>query len=103
MGVQNYFHGGVSYMWNICFREYDAQGNLTELVNCKSVRIKSKSRMIRSFLSSCRKGNVREVQFCRNGKQYPSLVSNGVEAKYSKPITAMLPLFDYARNLNIEV
>lgn len=90
-------------MWSICFREYDSKGNLTELVTCKSVRIKSKTRMIRSFMTACKPGNVREIQFCRNGKQYPSLVSNGVETKYAKPITALLPLFDYARNLNIEV
>lgn len=90
-------------MWNICFREYDPKGNLTELVTCKSVKIKSKTRMIRLFMTACKPGNVREVQFCRNGKQYPSLVSNGIETKYAKPITALLPLFDYARNLNIEV
>lgn len=90
-------------MWSICFREYDSQGNLIELVNCKSLRIKSKTRMIRSFMSACKPGNIREVQFCRNGKQYPSMVSNGFETKYAKPIVAMLPLFDYARHLNIEV
>lgn len=90
-------------MWSICFREYDSQGNLIELVNCKSLRIKSKTRMIRSFMSACKPGNIREVQFCRNGKQYPSMVSNGIETKYAKPIVAMLPLFDYARHLNIEV
>ena len=90
-------------MWNICFREYDSKGNLTELVNCKAVKIKTKNRMIKSFMIACKPGNVREIQFCRNGKQYPSLVSNGIETRYAKPIVAMLPLFDYARNLNIEV
>jgi len=103
MGIQNYFHGGLKDMWSICFREYDSQGNLIELVGCKSTKIKSKFRMIRSFMAACKPGNVREVQFCRNGKQYPSLVTNGIEMKYAKPITAMLPLFDYARLLNIEV
>lgn len=104
MKIQNYFfHGGAKDMWNICFREYDSKGNLTELVNCKAVKIKTKNRMIKSFMIACKPGNVREIQFCRNGKQYPSLVSNGIETRYAKPIVAMLPLFDYARNLNIEV
>ena len=90
-------------MWNICFREYDKDGSLTELITCRSEKIKSKWRTIQMFLKNCKNGYVREVQFCRHGKQMPSLVSNGKEIKYDKPILAMLPLFDFAREKGITV
>lgn len=90
-------------MWNICFREYDRDGNLTELISCKSKTVKSKWKTINSFLNACVTGKIREVQFCRAGKQKPSLISNGKEIQFAKPITAMLPLFSFARDNGIEV
>lgn len=90
-------------MWNICFREYDSNGNLTGLVSCRSEKIKSKSRTIRAFMTACKPGCIREIQFRKNGKQFPSMVTNGVDTKYAEPICAKLPLFEYAKNMNIEV
>lgn len=90
-------------MWRICFREYDSEGNLTELISTKSVKIKSKWKTIQSYLKSCRPSFTREVQFCRNGKQMPSLVSNGETTRFEKPISALLPLFDYSREHGIEI
>lgn len=90
-------------MWNICFREYDMNGNLTELISCKSKRILTKWKSIQSFLHGCKEGKTREVQFCKNGRQQPSLVSNGEQIKFMKPIVALLPLFDYARSCDVEV
>ena len=101
--IQNYFIEGSEGMWRICFREYDDNGNLTELISTKSQNIKSRWRTINQFLRSCRPPFTREVQFCRNGKQMPSLVSNGEHIRFEKPITALLPLFDYARNINVNV
>lgn len=90
-------------MWNICFREYNQSGSLVELVTVKSKSIKSRWKSIQSFLKSCKEGYVREVQFCRNGKQQPSLVSNGNEVKFMKPIVALLPLFEYSREQGVNV
>ena len=101
--LKNYFYDHGGDMWNICFREYNGEGTLTELVSCKSEKIKTKWKTIHKFLSNCKDGYIREVQFCRKGKQMPSLISNGKEIKYEKPISAMLPLFTFAREQGITI
>ena len=101
--IENYFTDGGEDMWRICFREYDKDGNLTELISCKSITIKSKWKAVKSFLKSCNPDHTREVQFCKNGKQMPSLVSNGKETRFDKPISAMLPLFDYSREHGVVI
>lgn len=101
--VDNFFAFQGVDMWNICFREYNQDGALTELVSCRSKRISSKWKTIKSFLEACKPDFIREVQFCKNGKQMPSLVSNGSGTKFEKPIVAMLPLFDFARDKGINV
>lgn len=84
-------------LWNICFKEYDRNGYLISLIPCKCARIKMKFRAIKSFLGACPTGNVREVQFRRASKNYPSIVSDGNSSKWSAPVLAKLPLFEYCK------
>lgn len=96
--LQTYFASrGDDMSWNICLKEYDGNGYLISLIPCKCARIKMKYRMLDGFLSACPKGNVREVQFSRGGKNYPSLVSDGETRRFAEPIAAKLPLFEYAK------
>lgn len=88
-------------MWSICFREYDRDGHLTELISTKSEKIKTKWKRIKSFVNSTPSDRVREVQFYRRGKQMPSLLSDGNFIRFGKPIVAALPLFEYARTIGI--
>lgn len=81
--------------WSICFKEYDKNGILTELISCKANKIKHKWDFIDRFLSACKKDCLREVFFRRNNKTYPSLVSDGTVRHFAEPIQAKLPLLDY--------
>lgn len=101
--LSNYFQEGEKDMWNICFREYDGKGNLTELISVKSKKIKNRWSSIQKFLKSCGDGRTREVQFCRNSRQQPSLISSQGKIFFGKPIVAMLPLFEYANERGILV
>lgn len=64
-------------MWQVCFKEYDGGGMLVGLKPVKAARVHSLWRRIDSYLSACQKGMVREVGFYRDGKNYPSIVSDG--------------------------
>lgn len=86
-------------MWQICFKEYDSNGMLVGLIPLKSVKVRSQWKKINAYLDACRDGIVREVQFYRNGKHYPSIVSDGTYRQFHEPITAMLPLFEYAKRV----
>lgn len=97
---QNYFiDEGAGMSWSICFKEYDKAGILSSLISCKANRIKHKWKEIDKFLSSCPKDCIREIFFRRNGKNYPSIITDGTERRFSAPIQAKLPLFEYAAKL----
>lgn len=98
--IENYFlHDGEDEdMWCISFREYDKKGFLTELVSCKSDRIKQRRKSICGFLDACPSGMIREIQFRRGGKTYPSIVTDGQIRRFASPIMANLPLLNYAVN-----
>lgn len=89
-------------MWQICFREYDSTGMLLMLFSKKAEKIRHRNRSIDTFLSQCQSESIREVQFYRNGKQYPSIITDGQTRKFSKPIAARLPIFDYLRKISEE-
>lgn len=86
-------------MWQICFKEYDSRGMLVGLIPIKSERVRSQWRKINAYLGACRDGMVREVQFYRGGRHFPSIVSDGVSQKFHAPIVAMMPLFEYAKRI----
>lgn len=97
--LQNFFACEVNDMlWNICFREYDKRGYLLSLISCKCAKIKTKWRIIRDYLDNCPTGRVREVQYARYGKTFPSMVSDGEQLRFEAPIVAKLPLFEYAKS-----
>lgn len=87
-------------MWQICLKEYDSSGILVGLVSCKTSKIRYRWKRIDAFLSACPHRMIREVQFCRAGKTYPSIISDGITRKASAPITAMMPLFEYAKRIS---
>ena len=74
-------------------------GFLISLIPCKCARIKMKYRMIDGFLSACPAGNIREATFTRGARHYPSIVCNGESKRFSEPVVAKLPLFEYAKRL----
>ena len=96
----NTFSREDSDMWQICFKEYDGGGMLVGLVSCRTECVKRQWRRIDTFLSACPERMVREVQFCRGGKNFPSIVSNGHTRGWHAPITAMMPLFDYMKRIS---
>lgn len=102
--IANFFaDNGGQNMWSIYFKEYDAKGNLVELISHRSKTISVQKRRINDFLKACKVGNVREVQFWRNNKSKPSLVSNGKSILFAPPIVAKLPLFDFCERCGVEV
>lgn len=99
MDIHNYFMEDTG-MWQVCFKEYSSGGFLVGLVSCKTDKIKRQRRKIDAFLTACPKNMVREVQFYRNGRHFPSIVSDGAKRKMSSPIVAMMPLFEYAKRVS---
>lgn len=99
MDIQNYFMEDTD-MWQICLKEYDSTGFLVGLVSCKTEKVKYRWRRIDAFLSACPNNMVREAQFRRGGRHFPSIVSDGKTRKLSSPIVAMMPLFEYAKRIS---
>lgn len=100
MRLEKYFADrGDSMTWDIVLKEYNKNGILVTLIPCKSAKIKTKWRAIDEFLNACPDGNVREIFFKRNGKIFPSLVSDGKKRMFAEPIASKLPLLEYARKL----
>lgn len=97
--LQNFFtcEGEEGMSWCICFKEYDNRGYLLNLFSCRCARIRMKWRVIRDYLDNCPDNRIREVQYMRFGKTYPSMVSNGQSVRFGEPIVAKLPLFEYAK------
>ena len=102
--IENFFlDTGDMDMWCIFFKEYDSRGNLTELVSCKSESIKSKWKRATSFVSKCPALRTREVQFIRNNRHMPSLISHNGSVKFGAPIVARLPLFDFCARQGVTI
>ena len=99
MDIHNYFMEDTD-MWQICLKEYDSSGMLVGLISCKADKIKYRWRRIDAFLSACPKNMVREAQFYRAGRHFPSIVSDGMTRKVSAPIVAMMPLFEYVKRIS---
>ena len=87
-------------MWQVCFKEYDGGGMLVGLKPVKASSVRSLWRRIDLYLSACQKGMVREVGFYRDGKNYPSIVSDGKHRQFHAPITAIMPLFGYMKRIS---
>jgi hypothetical protein len=100
MHLEHYFADrGGGMTWEIVLKEYDSTGDLVTLIPCKSAKIKTRWRALDDFLIGCPDGNTREVRFRRNGKVFPSIISDGKRRLFAEPIAAKLPLLEYARKL----
>ena len=87
----SFFTHSTPEVYLIVFKVYDTKGNLLSLVDTNAKSIKSKWRIIHSFLHADHCKDVREVSFRKHGRQFPSLVCSPDGAiRWSAPIVADL-------------
>lgn len=82
----SYYARSVSNQWEIVFKTYDSNGLLLSLTDTTAVRIKSKWRLICSFLNAPHSHSVREVCFRKHGRFYPSLVNFNGSIRFHEPL-----------------
>lgn len=82
-------------MWKICLNEWDERGNLISRKTVSADRVRGQRARIERFLEG-REYGVREVSFERGGRDYPSIVQDGLGRKAAPKRTERLRLFEWA-------